>query len=67
MTEILFAIADHIATLTIDRPNKLNAMTPAMIAALQAHAKAIAAFCIYRAQKKNKGNDQQINQIHSWK
>jgi enoyl-CoA hydratase len=41
MTEILFAIADHIATLTIDRPNKLNAMTPAMIAALQAHAKAI--------------------------
>jgi enoyl-CoA hydratase/carnithine racemase len=41
MTEIAFAVADHIATLTIDRPNKLNAMTPAMIAALQAHAKAI--------------------------
>jgi enoyl-CoA hydratase/carnithine racemase len=41
MTEIVFAFADHVATLTIDRPNKLNAMTPAMIAALQAHAKAI--------------------------
>ena len=41
MTEIAFAIADHVATLTIDRPNKLNAMTPAMIVALRAHAKAI--------------------------
>jgi enoyl-CoA hydratase/carnithine racemase len=41
MTELTIAVADHVATITIDRPQKLNAMTPAMIAALQAHAKAI--------------------------
>jgi enoyl-CoA hydratase len=29
-----FAIADHIATITLDRPEKLNAMTPDMAAAL---------------------------------
>jgi enoyl-CoA hydratase len=38
MTEITLAIADHVATITIDRPLKLNAMTPAMIGALQDHA-----------------------------
>jgi enoyl-CoA hydratase/carnithine racemase len=41
MLEILFAVANHVATITLDRPGKLNAMTPAMIAALQGHAKAI--------------------------
>jgi enoyl-CoA hydratase/carnithine racemase len=41
MPEILFAIADHVATITLDRPRKLNAMTPAMIAELQAHARTI--------------------------
>ena len=39
MTEIAFSLADHVATISIDRPQKLNAMTPAMIATLQAHAK----------------------------
>jgi len=34
--EIRLEIANHVATITIDRPAKLNAMTPAMIAALQA-------------------------------
>ena len=41
MTEILLAVADHVATITLDRPRKLNAMTPAMIAELQAHARTI--------------------------
>ena len=41
MPEILFAVADHVATITLDRPRKLNAMTPAMIADLQAHARTI--------------------------
>lgn len=38
MTEVTLAIADHVATITIDRPQKLNAMTPAMIADLLGHA-----------------------------
>ena len=41
MTEILFTVEDHVATVTLDRPRKLNAMTPAMIADLQAHARTI--------------------------
>jgi enoyl-CoA hydratase/carnithine racemase len=41
MPEILFAVADHVATITLDRPRKLNAMTPGMIADLQAHARTI--------------------------
>jgi enoyl-CoA hydratase/carnithine racemase len=41
MSEVTLAIVDHVATITIDRPHKLNAMTPAMIAALQDHADAI--------------------------
>ena len=41
MTELNLAVADHVATITIDRPQKLNAMTPAMIATLQGHAKAV--------------------------
>jgi enoyl-CoA hydratase/carnithine racemase len=41
MPEILFAVADHVATITLDRPGKLNAMTPAMIAELQAHTRTI--------------------------
>jgi enoyl-CoA hydratase/carnithine racemase len=41
MPEILFAVADHVATITLDRSRKLNAMTPAMIADLQAHARTI--------------------------
>ena len=40
-TEIGLEVADHVATITIDRPAKLNAMTPAMIAALQGMAKAV--------------------------
>jgi len=41
MTEITIAIANHVATITLNRPQKLNAMTPAMIVALQGYAKAI--------------------------
>jgi len=41
MTELDIAVADHVATLTIDRPQKLNAMTPAMIATLLAHVKGL--------------------------
>ena len=41
MTEILFTVEDHVATVTLDRPRKLNAMTPAMIAELQAHTRTI--------------------------
>ena len=41
MPEILFAVADHVATITLDRSRKLNAMTPAMIAELRAHARTI--------------------------
>jgi enoyl-CoA hydratase/carnithine racemase len=41
MTDVTLAIANHVATITIDRPHKLNAMTPAMISALQAHARTI--------------------------
>jgi enoyl-CoA hydratase/carnithine racemase len=41
MPEIVFAVADHVATITLDRPGKLNAMTPAMIADLQARARTI--------------------------
>lgn len=41
MDEIRLEIADHVATITIDRPAKLNAMTPAMIAALQAACAAV--------------------------
>jgi len=43
MTELNLAVADHVATITIDRPQKLNAMTPAMIATVQGHAKAVPA------------------------
>lgn len=32
--ELLFAVADHVATITLNRPAKLNALTPAMAAAL---------------------------------
>jgi enoyl-CoA hydratase/carnithine racemase len=41
MTEVTIAVADHVATITIERPQKLNAMTPAMIAVLQTYAKAV--------------------------
>jgi enoyl-CoA hydratase/carnithine racemase len=41
MSEILVAVTDHVATITIDRPQKLNAMTPAMIAAMRTSAEAI--------------------------
>ena len=34
--DLRFTIADHIATIVIDRPHKLNAMTPAMADALVA-------------------------------
>jgi enoyl-CoA hydratase/carnithine racemase len=38
---VTLAVAEHVATVTLDRPAKLNAMTPAMIAALQSHAQRI--------------------------
>ena len=38
MSDISLSLADHVATITLDRPHKLNAMTPAMSAALAAHA-----------------------------
>jgi enoyl-CoA hydratase/carnithine racemase len=41
MSEILVAVTDHVATITIDRPQKLNAMTPAMIATMRTSAEAI--------------------------
>jgi enoyl-CoA hydratase/carnithine racemase len=41
MPEIRLETVDHVATITIDRPSKLNAMTPAMIAALQDAARAV--------------------------
>ncbi|WP_281708876.1 enoyl-CoA hydratase/isomerase family protein [Phaeobacter italicus] len=33
-SEVLFDVADHIATLTLNRPGKLNAFTDAMLMAL---------------------------------
>lgn len=41
MTEVAVAVVDHVATVTIDRPQKLNAMTPTMIAALQSRVKEV--------------------------
>ncbi|MCL4768452.1 MAG: enoyl-CoA hydratase/isomerase family protein [Hyphomicrobiaceae bacterium] len=41
MAEIRLDVTDHIATITIDRPDKLNAMTPEMIETVVAHAAAI--------------------------
>jgi enoyl-CoA hydratase len=37
MQHILFEVRDHVATLTLNRPEKLNAVTPAMADALVAH------------------------------
>ncbi|PZP98248.1 MAG: enoyl-CoA hydratase [Variovorax paradoxus] len=37
MQHILFAVREHVATLTLNRPEKLNAVTPAMADALVAH------------------------------
>jgi len=37
MSDVLFEVADHVATITLNRPAKLNAVTPAMAAALAAH------------------------------
>ena len=35
--DVLFAVADHVATITLNRPAKLNAVTPEMADALIAH------------------------------
>ncbi|RCW66174.1 enoyl-CoA hydratase/isomerase family protein [Pseudorhodoferax soli] len=37
MQHILFEVREHVATLTLNRPEKLNAVTPAMADALVAH------------------------------
>jgi enoyl-CoA hydratase len=39
MSDVLFEIADHVATITLNRPAKLNAVTPDMADAIIAHVR----------------------------
>ena len=42
-TDMLYAVADGVATITFNRPDKLNALTPAMLGQFFAHVDAAAA------------------------
>ena len=62
MTLVLRADADGVATLTLNRPEKLNALNPAMFAALRAELDAVAADAAVRCVVLTLSRLQQLQQ-----